>query len=243
MRIPLRAGWIGTFVLLSLVCLGAHELVHHLAARAVCGAWGTMTFWTFQLADGCEPTGPRLLATLVGPLTTYTLMYAGLGLIRSGRSLAGVTLVLANLPLARFVTVLMRGGDEMVLGRAWIGGAAAWPVLLTITVLLLAAPVVAAYRAIGNRRRPLLFAGLLIVPLFVDMLIKRVLLARVLEAWPNAVLGVPLLFVLVMLGALAALGWLVAHQRLMAPDFQRPDAPPVSTDAPAMQPTSSAHRP
>ena len=212
MRIPLRGSWIATFILLSLVCLGAHELVHHLAARATCGQWGTMTFWTFELAPGCEASGPVLGATLAGPLTTYALMYAGLALIRSGRGLAGVTLVLANLPLARFVTVLMRGGDEMVLGRAWIGGAAAWPVLMTITVLLLAPPVVAAWRAIGNRHRPLLFAALLILPLFVDVLIKRVLLARVLEAWPAAVAGVPWLFVLVMLAALAALGWLVARR-------------------------------
>lgn len=211
MRIPLRGPWIAAFILLSLVCLGAHELVHHLAARAVCGGWGTMTFWTFQLADGCLPEGRNLLATLVGPLTTYALMYAGLALIVRGRKLAGTTLVLANLPLARFVTVLMRGGDEMVLGRAWIGGDAAWPVLLTITILLLAPPVVGAWRAIGNRGRPLLFAALLIVPLFVDMVIKRVLLARALDAWPAAAAGIPLLFLLVMAAALAALGWLVAR--------------------------------
>ena len=205
MRIPLRGPWILAFVLLSLVCLGAHELVHHLTARAVCGEWGTMTFWTFQLADGCEPVGRNLLATLAGPLTTYALMYAGVALIARGRALAGTTLVLANLPFARFVTVLMRGGDEMVLGRAWIGGDAAWPVLLALTVLLLSVPVVAAWRAIESRWKPALFAALLIVPLFVDMLIKRVLLARLLDAWPAAVAGIPLLFLIVMGAALLAL--------------------------------------
>ena len=84
MRIPLTGAWIAAFILLSLACLGARELVHHLAARAVCGEWGTMTFWTFHLADGCEPSGHRLLATLAGPLTTYALMYAGV-LSRQGR--------------------------------------------------------------------------------------------------------------------------------------------------------------
>ena len=221
MRIPLGGRWIATFVLLSLVCLGAHELVHHLAARALCGEWGTMTFWTFYLADGCEPTGPVLFATLAGPLTTYALMYAGLALIVRGRKLAGTTLVLANLPLARFVTVLMRGGDEMVLGRAWIGGDAAWPVLMTITVVLLAPPVIAAWRAIENRRKPLLFAALLILPLFVDMLIKRMLLARALDAWPADVAGIPVLFLLVMAAALMALGWLISRGTLGASGVRR----------------------
>jgi hypothetical protein len=99
----------------------------------------------------------------------------------------------------------------MVLGRAWIGGDAAWPVLMTITIALLALPLIAAWRAIENRRKPLLFAALLILPLFVDMLIKRVLLARALDAWPADVAGIPLVFLLVMSVALIALGWLVSR--------------------------------
>ena len=52
------------------------------------------------------------------------------------------------------------------------------------------------------------------MPLFVDMLIKRVILARVLDAWPADVAGIPLLFVVVMLAALAALAYLAP--RLLA---------------------------
>lgn len=40
------------FIALSFLCLGAHELIHHLTARAVCGAWGTMTLSFFFLAPG-----------------------------------------------------------------------------------------------------------------------------------------------------------------------------------------------
>ena len=204
-HVPVSVRSAAVLILVSFVCYGAHELVHHLVARVTCGAWGTMTFSTFELAPGCEPSGPALLATLAGPLLTYVLMYAGGALILRGRTLAGVTLVLANLPLARLVTVLMRGGDEMVLGRAWIGGDAAWPILLGLTLALLAGPVALAWRAIANRRRAALFAALLVLPLFVDVLVKRVVLGRLLDSWPAAVGGVPLLFLVTMALAGAAL--------------------------------------
>jgi hypothetical protein len=140
-------------------------------------------------------------------MLTYTLMYVGIALILRGCVRSGATLVLANLPLARFVTVLVRGGDEMVLGRALIGGEAAWPVLMGLTILLLAAPLLLAWRAIANRRRAALFAFLLIAPLFIDMLVKRVLLARTLEVWPADVAGIPLpvlLYVAVLVAIVAA---------------------------------------
>lgn len=211
-QVPVDARAAAILTLVSLLCYGAHELVHHLTARATCGAWGTMTFSTFELASGCEPAGDALLATLAGPLLTYVLMYTGVALALRGRTLAGVTLVLANLPLARFVTVLMRGGDEMVLARAWIGGDAAWPIMMGLTVGLLAPPTVVAYRAIGNRRRAPLFAALLVLPLFVDVLLKRVLLALLLERWPDAVGGVPLLFLVAMAAAAALLAALLARR-------------------------------
>ena len=170
-----------------------------------------------------------LLATLAGPVLTYALMYAGVALVRSARPLAGATLILANLPLARFVTVLMRGGDEMVLGRALIGGGAAWPVLMALTIALLAAPVLHAWRAIANRRRALLFAFLLIAPLFVDMLIKRFLLARALDAWPAAVAGVPILFVAYVVVLAAALAMPAMRRRLLADDADVRVAQPASS--------------
>ena len=248
MRIPLRGAWIAAFILLSLLSLGFHELIHHLTARATCGEWGSMTFYTFHLAEGCEPAGANLFATLAGPVLTYALMYAGLALIHGGRRLAGTTLILANLPLAGFVTVLMRGGDEMVLGRAWIGGEAAWPVLMAITVLLLAPPVIGAWRSIGNRRRGWLFAALLILPLFVDMLIKRVVLSSALAAWPADVVGIPWLFVAYMAVAGSALLWLVSRGVLserapaaaMAPEFQQPGQRPAA-DAPVRH-SPGSHR-
>ncbi|HUF14168.1 MAG TPA: hypothetical protein VMN78_13795 [Longimicrobiales bacterium] len=227
-QIPLDGRYVVVFTLISFLSYGAHELIHHLVARATCGAWGSMTFSTFALATGCEPTGTVLVATLAGPALTYVLMYAGAALILGGRPLAGVTLVLANLPLARLVTVLMRGGDEMVLGRAWIGGGAAWPVMLALTLLLLAPPAVLAYRAIGNRYRPALFAALLVLPLFIDMALKRVLLARILESWPSAIAGVPLLFLVAMaLAAAALLALLRARPWRVAGTAELAARPPV----------------
>jgi hypothetical protein len=190
--LPLHLPYLGAFAALSFLCLGAHEVVHHLTARAICGEWGTMTFWTFHLADGCRETDLWLLATLAGPLLTHSLIWTGLLLAIRGRALAGVTMILANLPLARFVTVLMRGGDEMVIGRT-LSGEWSWLPLLALTTLLLLPPLTVAFRALAPRRRIATFAAFLVLPLFWDMIVKRVLLTPALAYLPTAVVGIPLL--------------------------------------------------
>jgi hypothetical protein len=193
-QLPLRPAYIGAFASLSFLCLAAHELVHHLVARWACGAWGSMTFWTFLLAPGCETSQHWLWATLAGPLLTHALIWLGLLLVLRRRTLLGVSIILANLPLGRFVTVLMRGGDEMVLGRT-LWGEQSWPWLLGLTVLLLLPPLAVAYRSLAAQWRSPVFAAFLIVPLFWDMLFKRIILSPLLESVPAAVAGIPLLVV------------------------------------------------
>jgi hypothetical protein len=190
--IPLNLGYLAAFVALNFLASGAHETIHHVVARGTCGAWGTMTFWQFHLAEGCANPRMALLATLAGPMLTYALMWLGMLLVLRGAALAGVTLILANLPLARLVTVLMRGGDEMVLTRALIGEEG-WPLLLFATLVLLVPPLVVAYRAIANRWRPLVFAAFLVLPLFWSVLVKRIALGAALERLPQSVAGIPLL--------------------------------------------------
>jgi hypothetical protein len=190
--LPLNARFLGAFAALSFLCLGAHELVHHLVARLTCGAWGTMTFWQFFLAPGCALKRTWLLATAAGPVLTHGLMWTGLVLILRGKALAGVALIFANLPLARFVTVLMKGGDEMVVGRALVGEGS-WPGLLAMTVMLILPPLVIAFRALENRHRALVLTGFLVLPLLWDMLVKRVVLSPLLEVATSEFKGVPLL--------------------------------------------------
>ncbi len=187
------------FLALSFLCMGAHELIHHLATRCVCGAWGTMTLSQFFLPPGCE-TSPWWLATLAGPVLTYVLIWSGMAM----RSEFGLLLVFANLPLARAVTVAMRGGDEMVLGRLFIGDAAAWPVVLVISALLLLPPLIWAWRQFPPAGRWWRFVAWLLLPLLWDFVFKRMLLNRALPLLPEQA-GVPAVIFIFYAAALAIL--------------------------------------
>jgi hypothetical protein len=220
-QLRLRPAYLGAFAALSFLCLAAHELVHHLTARWACGGWGSMTFWTFLLAPGCDAGQRWLWATLAGPLLTHALIWSGLLLVLRGRAPLGVSLVLANLPLGRLVTVLMRGGDEMVLGRT-LWGEQSWPWLLGLTILLLLPPLAVTYRSLEARRRAAVFAVFLVVPLFWDMLLKRIILSPLLDSVSAAVAGVPLLVLAV--NAFMILAFLRLWSRSMDPAL-----PPLNT--------------
>jgi hypothetical protein len=186
--VPLSARFLTAFAALSFLALAAHELIHHIAARLTCGAWGAMTFWQFFLAPGCEVKRTWPFATLAGPMLTHALIWTGVLLICRRNALAGVALIFANLPLARFVTVLIKGGDEMVIGRALVGEGS-WPALLALSVVLIVPPLVIAFRALHHRHRTAIFASFLILPLFWDMLLKRMLLSPLLETVTGHVTG------------------------------------------------------
>jgi hypothetical protein len=207
-RLPLDARFLTAFAALSFLVMAAHELVHHLTARVACGAWGQMTFWQFFVDAGCMETRVWLFSTLAGPLLTHALIWTGALLILRGKALAGIALVFANLPLARIVTVLMKGGDEMVLGRTLVGDGS-WLPLLALTVALVVPPLVVAYRALGQRRRAALFAAFLVLPMFWDMLLKRLLLSRLLDEVTAEVNGIPVLIIATWIaaGALLFLLW------------------------------------
>jgi hypothetical protein len=192
-RLPLTPRYLLQFVAISFLCLGAHEVVHHVLVRATCGSWGTMTFWRFEPPAGCATTGWSLLATLAGPALTWLLIWGGRAMIIHGEARAGVTLILANLPLARLVTVLMRGGDEMVVARAIAPGNLLWIPVVLLTLVLLWSPLVSTYRVLAHRHRLRLLAAFLLLPMAWDALLKRVWLARLLEHRPDAVAGIPVL--------------------------------------------------
>jgi len=189
------------FLALSFLCMGAHELIHHLTARAACGAWGTMTLSHFYVAPGCE-TSPWRLATLAGPLLSYALIWAGMAM---GSEL-GLLLVFANLPFARAVTAAMGGGDEMVVARLLIGEGMGWPAVLAFTAALLIPPLIWAWRQFPPRGRWWRYAAWLVLPLLWDFSFKRMLLGQTLPLLPE-VAGVPaiiFLFHAVAIGLLLA---------------------------------------
>ena len=170
---------------LSWLCLGAHELAHHLTGRIVCGAWGGMALATFTLPEAC-PDSAAWLAALAGPILSWLLIYAGMAL----RGPLGLFLIFANLPLARIVTVATGGGDERIIGRALFGEALAFPAMVAATMALALPPLVLAWRRLPRRHRPAGFAALLVLPLLWDLLFKRMAMGALLPADP-AWNGVP----------------------------------------------------
>ncbi len=195
MRFPgLRA--LSAFLAFQFLCGQAHELVHHGTARLVCGAWGTMTFDYFHLPESGKGHPLALWSTFAGPALTYALMLLSawlMGRARSDRSRAfGLLLCFANLPMGRLASVVTGHGDEMVLARAWLGGPWAWPLAILLALALVAPPLVAAWRTLPGRGRGWAFAGLLMLPLLADVLLKRMFLARVMPLVPGEpVFGLP----------------------------------------------------
>ncbi|MBQ1498329.1 MAG: hypothetical protein IIZ38_08440 [Sphingomonas sp.] len=164
---------------LSWLCLGAHELAHHLAGRVVCGAWGGMTLASFTLPDAC-PASAAWIAALAGPALSWLLIYAGAAL----RGPLGLFLIFANLPLARIVTVATGGGDERIIGRALFGDALGFPAMLALTVALALPPLLLAWRRLPRRHRMAGFAALLVLPMLWDLFFKRMLMGALLPAEP-----------------------------------------------------------
>jgi len=199
--IPKTLSYALAFLLLEFVCMQAHEVIHHVTGRIVCGAWGTMTFNVFYLAPGCfETKNIALISTFAGPALSYVLMWLGMLLVLKNRyALFGFSLIFANLPFARFITVAMAGGDEMVIGRRF-AGAAAYPLILCLVVLILLPPLIVAFKSINVKRPWLVLLAFLLLPLAYDALTKRVLLAPMIDRWEVLaahVWGVPLFIICV----------------------------------------------
>lgn len=198
MRLPVPPRALAAFLAAQFVLGQAHELAHHLAARVVCGAWGTMTFDFFFLPEGGAGRPAALWATFAGPALTYVLILLGGFLLGRGAARAGLLLVFANLPLGRLAGALSGHGDELVLARAWLGGPWAWPLVAALALALLLPPLAQAWRALPRPGRPGAFAALLVLPLFADLLLKRVLLAPLLVRLPGpAAFGLPAFLILV----------------------------------------------
>ncbi|HEV2799151.1 MAG TPA: hypothetical protein VGW12_01570 [Pyrinomonadaceae bacterium] len=207
--IPKTLSYLLAFLLLEFTCMQAHELIHHLTGRLVCGAWGTMTFNLFYLAPECFETKKiALLSTFAGPALSYFLMWAGMLLVLKNRGgLFGLSLIFANLPFARFISVVMARGDEMLIGRRLIGEGA-YPLVLGAVVLILLPPLLVAQKAIANKRRWSIFLSFLLLTLAYDALTKRVLLAPLIDRWElfaSNVFGIPLFIVCVDVAVLLAL--------------------------------------
>lgn len=216
MRIRITPAYTVSFLLLLIVMMELHELAHITVGRWLCGCWGPRDFNVWNLCDGCESSQPYAwIATFTGPFFSFVIMYFGMMGLRSMdpiRKSIAFSLIFANIPFGRITTVMMGGGDEMVVLRSllpsfdrtsqiWIGSA----LLLIIGV----PPIYKAYMAVSNRRSWLYILGFMTVPLAFLLVYTLIGLNSLLksgfmsEPW---ILGTPLL---ITLHTAIAVAWLL----------------------------------
>jgi len=198
---PTRRWWIA-FSLLILAVHEAHELVHVLTGRALCGIWAERDFNRWWFTTDCATVWP----TVAGPLFSYALMFLGAALaLRTRERWMGIALLFAANPFARLFTAMMGGGDEGVIGRHIAGVTEKTPAVhaavLVVVAALCGTVIAAGWRAMaGTRRRVLWFLAALIWPMVLTGTLLFVIGNRLLGAGVLAepkVAGAPMLVVVV----------------------------------------------
>lgn len=157
-----RPAHIALFLLLAFLCYQAHQLTRHLVGAALCGGFGTMTF---TVATTRQPCAFPVIETLSGPLLTYGLAWGGILLLRSRKfALFAYALIFASFSHLRFIQTLTGRGDELPLAQQWFGITSRAVVALAV-FLIGVPPLIAAFRAIANRRRRAVFIVSWLLPL------------------------------------------------------------------------------
>ena len=162
LEVPHRPVHIALALLLAFLCYQAHQLVRHLAGAILCGGFGSMTFTVTTTRQPCSlPT----IVTFSGPVLTYGLAWLGMFLLRSQRyALFAYALIFASFAHLRALQTLTGRGDELVLAQIWFG-VASRTIVATIVFLIGLPPVVAAFHAIANKQRVLVFVCSWALPL------------------------------------------------------------------------------
>jgi hypothetical protein len=187
---------------LAIYCLTAithtlHEFVHHAAAYAICGDWGAMSFNSFSVA--CETTPTISLSTYAGPAFTFALMWAGMSLLQGASSFArhlGFALIFAQTPWQRMLMPFFQKNDEYFASAHFFGGSHTTALIVAAVIWAICLPpLIAAFKAIANKRRLLWFAFYFLLFPFVLYALAYWLLEQALHrgVLDEAVIGVPIL--------------------------------------------------
>lgn len=161
-RVPSHPVHIAIFLLLAFLCYEAHQLARHLVGAALCGGFGTMTFTVTTTREPCLfPT----IVTLSGPALTYGLTWFGMFLLRSPKyRLFAYALIFASFAHLRFIQTLTGRGDELIIAEQWFG-ISSRAIVAVLVFLIGLPPVLAAFHAISNKRRVLVFICSWLLPL------------------------------------------------------------------------------
>lgn len=176
MKLKLSLKYFLAFIPLIFLMGETHELVHTSVGRMICGCWGARDFNVWGLCKGCKDTFPNLsiMATFAGPFYSYIIVWIGyflLGKDKSSKSKAwGITLIASNILFARILTSAFASGDEVYgLKRLFDSLYIAWPLGLSIVVLLSLPPLIRVYKTIQNEKKNSWFIGVLILPFAIAM--------------------------------------------------------------------------
>ncbi len=202
--IKLKITWKYCLAFYCIIMLYAslHELIHHFAGYFICGDWGYKTFNYFETA--CETDRKSLLATYMGPLFSFTMMYVGAYfLIKKSSNFIkhlGFAMIFAQLPFQRMVSPFFKMNDEFYATSLLYGNTTFiyWVVIITIWIICIP-PLIKAYLSIKNKYRMIwflfylvLFPYLLWGPIFGTL--EFIMVERNFLAQP--IIGIGLLFII-----------------------------------------------
>ncbi|HZX26957.1 MAG TPA: hypothetical protein VFF16_07820 [Telluria sp.] len=218
----LKFGWKYALAFLALngVVSELHEQAHITTGRLLAGCYGPRDFNVWQ-ACADHPSPVPWAASVAGPLFSYAVMWLGVWLLWRGAQVAhravGLALVFAPLPFARVFTALVGGGDEKTFLTYWLdnpglGRAGA----IALTLVACGLPVFYAWRALANRHRGWIVAGLCVLPMLAVYAYKiKFLNSLLLQGRWDAppILGTPpmvlAVFALMVLATAATWRWLL----------------------------------
>lgn len=201
-NVPLTIRYWVSFLLLSFICMEAHETFHHLVGAALCGGFGTMTLSVYEPKPNCflDP-----LVTLSGPFLTFATAWFGAYLLAKKRYvLFAYTLIFASFAHLRFPLPLNHSGDEWYVVRTnfeQLKGSFTAQLLLAVLLFFLALPpLVKAFRSMAVKNRlPIFIASWLLplFPLFALSVVDEWLFGPKLNQMGSAWLGIPVIVLMI----------------------------------------------
>lgn len=201
MNIKLNFKFVISFLALMFIMHEAHEIAHTTLGRIICGAWGERDFNVWGLAEGCGQSDlVSMLPTYFGPIFTFVMIWIGAFLLKPENGVQkksfGFALIFANMPIARIITAVFGGGDEVYATNVLLDNySIAWVIGLIAILLILVYPLYKAFISIQKNRIPW-FLLFFIMPMVIDVIIVLGLMNTLLEKGVLAnywILGSPVL--------------------------------------------------
>jgi hypothetical protein len=181
-RMVLTPGALITFMVFFFLMHELHELAHIITGRIICGCWGHRDFNVWGLCPDCIESHPgAIFATFTGPIFTFLMLWIGRYFIKNKNSKSqkafGLVLILGNMQFGRILMAALGSGDEVWgLKSIFLDESQSnfWIIRLGTTIvisLICVPPLITAYKAISNKNKIVLFAGLLLIPLILDTVV------------------------------------------------------------------------